>query len=224
MTARTIEELGDHLDDSLQWRRLELHALKAEIQSLTPTNASLPRGRALLRATAALMYAHWEGYTKEACQGYLDFVATRRLKFGEVSDAFVLLGALATAGAASRGDPSANSKLVELIRRGPDMRAVIQRKGPVNTRSNLRYETLCEIFDALDLPLNSFETRAALIDRSLCDVRNSIAHGRANFPDRDALLDLHSEVLSLLENVRELVLFAARTARYKATTSDSDLS
>ena len=46
--------------------------------------------RSLRRAGVALLYAHWEGFTKEACQAYLEFVVKRKLKYGEMSDAFII--------------------------------------------------------------------------------------------------------------------------------------
>jgi hypothetical protein len=91
MPASTVEELGDDLDASLQWRRSELASLHSAVQGLARTAESAPFGRALLRSSVALMYAHWEGFTKDALQGYLDFVARRRLKYGDLSDAFATL-------------------------------------------------------------------------------------------------------------------------------------
>ena len=176
MAASTLEELEDGLNDSLQWRRSELHAVKSDLDGIREPQSGLPRARALRRAAVALLYAHWEGYVRESCQAYLDYVARRRLKYGELSDAFLLLAVRRTVIAMRSGDPSAAARVVELVRGGGAQRASIERAGVVNTKSNLRYETLVEILSALGLPSSQFELKANMIDRSLCDLRNEIAH------------------------------------------------
>ena len=60
--------------------------------------------------------------------------------------------------------------------------------------------------------------RAQLIDRSLCDARNDIAHGKAFFPARDDYLTLHAEVLAMMEGIRDAILAAVATKAYRAPT------
>lgn len=43
-------------------------------------------------------------------------------------------------------------------------------------------DTFRTIFGSLGLPVADFETKANLVDRSLCDIRNAVAHGRDAFP------------------------------------------
>jgi hypothetical protein len=212
----TTVALGDKLDDGLGWRKTELASIKAAIQAIPATEISLPTGRALLRSGAALLYAHWEGYTKDCCQSYLDYVAGRRLKLGELNDAFVMLGARGAATASQSGDPSAVVRLLELVRRGSELRPKINRHNVVNTRSNLRHGVLCEIFDTLGLPVDHFELKVALIDRSLCDMRNEISHGRHSCPTPVDYLALHDEVIQWMTAVRDIVLDAAANKRYLA--------
>jgi hypothetical protein len=214
----TTEDLGDSLDTSLAWRRAEMHSLKSEIALIAPVSANAPRSRALRRSAVALLYAHWEGYTKDACQAYLDFVARRRLKFGELNDSFVLLGARRAAISVGGGDPGAEAKLIELVRGGSEMRAVIARAGVVNTKSNLRHDVLVDILRSLGLPCDVFQLKAALIDRSLCDLRNDIAHGRDACPTSAEFADLHDEVLGMMVDVQNLVISAAASGRYRYTT------
>jgi len=216
MAAATIEELGDDLDASLQWRRMELHAIRTDIESLTPQNEGLPRGRAILRGGVALLYAHWEGFTKEACQSYLDFVARRRLKVGELSDAFVMLALRRIANRMATGDVGGTAAMVDAARRGSDFRPQVPRQDVVATQGNLRFRTLSDILLSLGMPVDAFETKAQLIDRTLCDGRNDIAHGRAAFPRRDEFLPLHIEVLGMMEQVRDVILQHAGQGLYRA--------
>lgn len=215
MPAATVEELGEDLDDGIQWRKIEMAAMRSQIERLSAGDASKPLGRGLLRAGSMLLYAHWEGFTKHACQSYLDFVARRRMKFGELSDGWVSLALRGVSTASLRGDPTANEQMIDVVRRGPEIRARIPRSGVVETRSNLRYAVLSEILEALDLNGSSFVTRAQLIDRHLCDRRNEIAHGRENFPTQSEFIEMHEHVVAMIDEIRDLVLAAARTGAYR---------
>ena len=84
MAVRTVAELQNSLDDNLSWRRIELAAMTTEIERRERTSPGSPLARALARSGIALLYAHWEGYTKDACQHYVDFVTMGRLKYGEL--------------------------------------------------------------------------------------------------------------------------------------------
>lgn len=215
MVASTTTELGDLLDDCFQWRRTELAALRAEIERTNrAASPHAPRDRMVLRAAVALIYAHWEGFVKDACQHYLDFVAKRRLKYRELSDPWLHTSLRRTVSSGS-GTSDTVDRLAAAIRSGGAERAPLARKGVVETRANLRHDTVCEIMNALGLPLGMIETRAQLIDRRLCDARNSVAHGRATFPEPSDALDLHREVLEMMEYVRNAVISAAETAGYR---------
>lgn len=214
MSATTLEALGDRLDDSLQWRRSELVAVKAQLKSITDVEAHAPYNRALLRGGTALAYAHWEGFTKEACQAYLDFVAVRRLKLSELNDALAVLALDRLLPPFRSRDPGAVSKVLEFARRGPDIRTRLPRQDIVDTRSNLRYEVLADIYGNLGLPAADFDTKQPLIDRTLCDQRNAIAHGRSQCPSPADCVALHDDVLRLLELVRDHVLAAANSQAY----------
>lgn len=106
MTAKTLNELQDALDEGLSWRRIELFALTAEIERHDKQSATSPLARALARSGLAMLYAHWEGYTKEACQHYVDYVVARRPKIGELSDGFAITAMRDLARRELRGDPS----------------------------------------------------------------------------------------------------------------------
>ncbi|MFE9095529.1 MAE_28990/MAE_18760 family HEPN-like nuclease [Streptomyces sp. NPDC007264] len=116
MAVRTIGELEDRLDNALAWRRIELQTLKSQIRATYRNSAHSPLTRALARSGIALLYAHWEGYVKESCQAYVDYVAKRRLKVGELNDGLlkVVLDQLNRRSAS--GDESAMMALMEAVR------------------------------------------------------------------------------------------------------------
>lgn len=216
MPPKTESELATFLDDSLSWRRAELAALDTEMASNEKKSPNGPLTRALIRGGIALLYAHWEGYTKEACEAYLDFVAVRRLRYNELCDGFVMTSLLSMLRKAESGDDVSREALLDLVRRPDEARARMPRKSVVNTKSNLRYDVLVEICEAIGLPYDQFITRKQLIDRSLCDARNDIAHGRFVYADYDTFKELHKNVIGMLESIRSLVTRYAREALYRA--------
>jgi len=211
----TPEDLQDSLDADLAWRRTEMQVIRSDVENIKPIDEDSPRGRSVLRAGVALLYAHWEGFSKNACQAYLDYVSRRRLRASDLSDSFVLL-ALTRAVRKLESDPTSTESVLDFIRRTTEMRPQIPRQDVVLTESNLRFGVLCKVFRNLGLPLEAFEMRSQLIDRSLCDARNDIAHGKAMFPRRADYLDLHDEVLAMMEAVRDAVLNAVATKAYRA--------
>jgi hypothetical protein len=220
MTVRTIAELQNALDDNLSWRRIELAAMTTEIEGTERAASGTPLARALARSGIALLYAHWEGYTKDACQHYVDFVTKRRLKYGGLSDGFVLTALRKILRRALKGDPGAEADdLLEAVRRPGMARARIPRKTAVNTKSNLRPEVLVEILYLVGLSSQETSTKKNLIDRSLCEARNEIAHGRDHYPTAESFTLLRTEVLDMLEWLRDGLLENARTQAYRHLTA-----
>ena len=217
MTARTESELQDALDEALAWRRIELSAIQGEVERLTRTSPDKPLTRALIRGGTALVYAHWEGYLKEACQHYLDFVAMRRLRFAELNDGIAISALKDILRRIDSGDAAAEVAALQIIRRPSHARPSMVRKNSISTQSNLRFSVLCGIFERLGLPTISFETKKNFIDKSLCDARNDIAHGRDHYPDPAGFAGTLRDTVLMMEEARALVLAHARTQGYRAT-------
>lgn len=87
MPVQTIDDLISRIDRELAWRKKELTALKFAAEKGRPHEKD-----ALFRASLCLLYAHWEGFVKAAAQDYLEFVATRRLRYGQLRSNFLALG------------------------------------------------------------------------------------------------------------------------------------
>lgn len=217
--ARTQQELEVFLDESLAWRRAEMAALGVEIRRAEAESANSPLARALNRSGVALLYAHWEGFVKEACEAYLQMVANRRLRYSELSDSFVVTSAIGILKRLESGDATAREALLDIVRKPDDARARVPRKGTINTRSNLRFEVLVVLCERLGLPDSSFRTRQQLIDRSLCDQRNEIAHGRLYFPDASSYSGLKDRVLEMLETMRDEIVIHASQKLYRHDAS-----
>ena len=85
----------------------------------------------------------------------------------------------------------------------------------IDTKSNLRHQVLADILLKIGLPAETFATKGNLIDITLCDSRNSIAHGREYFPAPDDFPQLMDEVIGMMEQIHDLIAAAARLSQYR---------
>ena len=90
MGIRTLDELADRLDEGMAWRRIELQSLKTAISEAEGRSPRSPLTRALARSGVALLYAHWEGYVKDSCVAYVEYIARRRLRCDELNDGLLI--------------------------------------------------------------------------------------------------------------------------------------
>ena len=215
MPVRTIEELADRLDEGMAWRRIELQALKAAVSDAEKQSPSSPLSRALARSGVAMLYAHWEGYVKDSCTAYVEFIAKRRLRCDELCDGLLRAVLESLSRRAVIGDEEAVLTLVDAVRRPSDSRVRIPKLTIVDTKSNLRFKVLCEILNQIGFSADDFNTKDKLIDVSLCDRRNSIAHGREDYPPPGDFAMLLSEVFEMMERVGDMIMAGARMKSYR---------
>ena len=76
---RTVSQLSDKLSEEIAWRKKELIYIK----SLIEKNRYKSVESTLIRSGTALLYAHWEGFIKNAATSYVEFVARQNLKYSE---------------------------------------------------------------------------------------------------------------------------------------------
>jgi len=212
----TPEGLESVLAEDLAWRKIELSVLSKSLESAANRNSDSPESRALSRATVTLAYAHWEGYTKNALDAYCHFLSRRRLRLAELNDSLLTAQAIRLLKRRASGDESVDKVLTELLRGNSTERLTLPRTEMSDTRSNLRHERLQELLGGLGLAFDRFVLVQNLIDVRLCDRRNSVAHGKSDFPDARDTLDLKNEAVQLMEDVRELLISASSEKTYYA--------
>jgi hypothetical protein len=81
---------------------------------------------------------------------------------------------------------------------------------------------LRDIIWTLGLDIAPYETKSKLIDESLVDRRNHIAHGEPLDIGVAEYLVLHDEVMNLLEGFRNQIQNAAATNRFLKKTPQSE--
>jgi hypothetical protein len=214
VVASTPEQFSDMLDQAYSWRLSELQALKGAVREIGPADLQKPYARMILRAGVALLYAHWEGYAKQALQHYVDYVAKRRLRYKELIPELASVAMRPVLERALR-DQSALSAFAEDLSSFSDKRAQIPKSGVVDTGSNLRYDRLLHLLTTLGLDSAAFDMRKHLIDVRLCDARNEIAHGGISVPESESVVELIGIVLEMMSALRSDLTNVVATKAYR---------
>jgi len=81
---------------------------------------------------------------------------------------------------------------------------------------NLNYESFEQIMSFIAIDITKYVPRKPLIDESLVETRNKIAHGQYLLLDSEGLKDLSDEVLLLIRWVKTDIENAVTTKSYLA--------
>jgi hypothetical protein len=209
---RTLVDLQDAMQKEFAWRKKELHGLK----SLVIANENTHNRDLFIRAAVALLYAHWEGFIKEIGRTYLDFVAEKKLRYDELPPHFLAMAIgrlVKDAGATSKIQPSI--ELVEFFQSHMGERSHLSAGAGIVTKSNLRSDVLHEIVRTLGLDYSRFATKEKLLDEKLLGNRNQIAHGQYVLVKYDEYLNLHGEVMGMMQDFYNQIDNMANSGTYK---------
>lgn len=213
MKVRTREQLVDLLDNDLSWRKKELTFIKGNIIP------SKPNYKTHLRTGILILYAHWEGFIKNACEIYLSYIKFQRLKYNELKENFIAYSLKSQLKNFQQTNKSTvHTQIVDFIVNKRNERAVFPVENSVNTASNLNSKILCEILTTVGLNYDTYELKNNLIDNVLLKNRNSIAHGQyVELTDVD-YKNLHKEVLWMMDDIKTNLSNAVVLEKYKINT------
>ena len=93
-------------------------------------------------------------------------------------------------------------------------------KDVISTASNLSSDILKEITHLLRIDFSLYSTKSVLIDTKLLKTRNEIAHGEYSIFDREEYLELHIEVITMLDIFRNQIENAAINQDYLRNLSN----
>ncbi|MEM5341474.1 MAE_28990/MAE_18760 family HEPN-like nuclease [Paraburkholderia azotifigens] len=197
---RTAAQFQDYLDFEFSWRLKEIADMKVAVKSTR--NISISE-RTLTRAALALLYAHWEGFVKNAATAYLNFVDCQGLKYAELKSCFVVFGVkkrLAELVESRQAEPTVAA--LDFLRKELGERAQLRYETAINTGSNLSSLVFKNIFLSLGMAPEWYEAKFNLIDESLLKRRNHIAHGEYIDVSPDDWRALADEVIAMLRQVK----------------------
>ena len=164
------------LEQDLKWREAELASLKRLAINATTEQVAY---RALLRAMWALLYAHFEGFTKFCWDTVLDHVQSSAIPAGELESRFALL-ALESRFKAHRANLESSS-IWSFFEVGLPQALLTTAQFPEDSRLKTESNLWPNIFERessrLGIQCDELNRHRSRI-RALVARRNDIAHGK----------------------------------------------
>lgn len=193
MKIRSTAELINYLDDDLAWRRKEIIELRTIARSAKAKKADVH-----VRAGISMLYAHWEGFIKNASNAYVALVSALGIKTRDLQDSFValsiktMLTQMGESGKSSVAVPAISHLMLML-----DKPASLPAAG-ITADGNLKSEVLVNIAGWLSIDVAKYSARFNLIDETLLASRNKIAHGEYLNISSQRFDSLAEEILELM--------------------------
>lgn len=195
MKIRTQENLTDFLNDEIAWRKKELSTIKTNVLK---SNQKLEA--TAIRSGIVLLYAHWEGFIKCASEAYLEYVISRRLNYGDLTNNFIAISAKQKIKEFEDSNKATiHTQFIEFILNNHDERVQINKDNVIKTKSNLNSIILKEIISSIGLDFSPYETKSKMIDEQLLNYRNNVAHGQILQVDAKEYIFLHDEIRKMID-------------------------
>lgn len=191
---KTADLLLDHMDQDMAWRIKEVHQLKIAVQNASGSNI-----HAHIRAGVSMLYAHWEGFIKGAANAYVNYLSYRANRNSELKPCFVALGMkakLTSVNASSKSEAAIQAVTYLLNEMNQPIR--LPRSDAISAESNLSSTVFLNIASWIDIDPTPYSARFPLIDTTLLQSRNRIAHGEYLNITADRFYQLTAEILEML--------------------------
>lgn len=211
MKIQNTEKLIDYLDQDLAWRKKELTLIVSSVKRAPDAELNTQ-----LRIGIALLYAHWEGFIKISSTFYLNYLSQKNLTYEELGENYVALALKSKFNICGQTKKtSLHTKLVHMLLNNLSDYATIPYKNVIETNSNLKWKVFKEILDTLGFDDSFYETKEKLIDQTLVENRNNVAHGQITSFDKTEFLNLYNEIQSMIDFFKEQIVNSAINKTYK---------
>lgn len=211
MKIHTTTHAQEKLDDEFAWRLKEIADLKSSIRTSKPANQ-----KSMLRAGLPMLYAHWEGFVKNAAEIYLNFVVHQKLPYSDLRTCFIVWGLKGELNKLiSANNFEMNIAVVDFVLNELESKASFSSRGVIETMSNLNSKVFQNIAISIGIDYVPYETKFKFIDEIILGRRNRIAHGSHISIPVDEYDALSNEVLALLRRFKTDVENAIILELYK---------
>lgn len=208
---KTASQLQSRLDGEFSWRLKEIANLKIVVKS----SENISKATAV-RAAIPLLYGHWEGFVKNASTYYLEYVNGQSLTYKELKSCFIVFGVKRKINELiSSKNSSVSISTLDFLRGELDQRANLKIESAIRTEFNLSSKVFENIANSIGISTKSYESRYNLIDESLLNRRNHIAHGEYLDVDSEGFRALADEILFLLRSYKTDIENAVSLEKYK---------
>jgi len=196
----TKEEISENLDK----RRFEITNLRRVLLNYV----GKPLESTVTRMAIPLLYANWEGYVKEVCQLYLEYIERSGTKNRELkAEMLGYLWSSSLRPLTGGINFEKKKRIAELALNSLDgFVEFSESERSINTKSNLNFDILENISDHLCFDFSSLIPYKHRLN-ALVNIRNNIAHG--SFPstvDYDVFDEYAKSILELMENVESIII------------------
>ncbi|WP_108661035.1 MAE_28990/MAE_18760 family HEPN-like nuclease [Acuticoccus kandeliae] len=191
----TETDFSVQITEGRNWRIREISDLKLAIR-----RGDENLQRVLLRALVTISYAHWEGYIRYSARKYLEHVALRRMRYGELDRQFLKNYCLPrlSALAVSQKSILERCRILDEILNSPDLRFIHVNYDLINTKSNLTFDVFSDICLICGIDGTHFERKSSFINIVLLKRRNEIAHGEDTLVSKSDLDQIADETIGLM--------------------------
>jgi hypothetical protein len=218
---RTLTQLQEALDNEMAWRIREISAFKLAAKGKAVDQ------KTFVRAGVALLYAHWEGFIKAASEYYLSYVDNQGHRYRDLKTCFAVFGLKGKLACLINSKKSkSNIEVLEFVLDELDKPTNMAMSTAINTESNLTSKVFANIAASIDISTAQYETKFHLIDESLVQRRNRVAHGEYLDIGGEDFLTLVDEIIQMMRSYKIDVQNAASLEAYKRpkTISQSTLA
>ena len=219
MKIRTLNDLQDMIDSEMAWRKIELDAIKNNIQ----------RSRAFAKDTAlrsgiALLYAHWEGAVKNIAYYYLVYVSAQKEPYNKLKNNFLAVTIKQMLSQFEETNKTTlQTTIIDNIFEIRTEASKIPTENIISTNSNLNSAIFQEIMCTIGLKTDYYEQFYKLIDTVLLNMRNNIAHGERLeniYLDETRYYQIHEKITDLINHFSVQVMNAACLKVYLAENEE----
>lgn len=207
---RTISVFTDSIDQEYSWRIKELSNYRNVLLS-----SKNEVQKSLIRGGVILLYAHWEGFVKEAANHYYNFVTRQKHLLNELKENFTAIALRKELTLLNETRKiTLQIKSLEIIKNNLNIRAKFPSRIPIKT-SNLNFDMFIEYCCILGLDIKKFELKKNFIDVKLVENRHKIAHGNYLLVDAKDFKDIYDFTITLLYEVKTELLNSAILMNYR---------
>ncbi|GAB2196298.1 MAE_28990/MAE_18760 family HEPN-like nuclease [Sessilibacter sp. MAH4] len=206
------DDLIERIESDLGWRKKEVSNL---LLLENEDNQLL-----IIKSTLLLLYSHWEGFVKNACKTYLEYVSNKKISTNILTDNFQAIalkgkiqelyksGETLTLANELAFMQNINGTKAKIFSVKNNFSKLEKDKTIINTKNNLSFKVFKSILTIIGIDYSdSIDTKCAFIDEKLLGNRNKIAHGnRIENSDEGLYLSINE-----LKEVKELIFYLMDT-------------
>lgn len=221
-----LKELIEKIEADLGWRKKEVSNL---LLLETDDNQLV-----IIKSTLLLLYSHWEGFIKNACKAYLEYISNKKINLNDLTDNFKAIALKGLIQEVHKSSDtmtlsnelsflekvSGNSTKLFSVKKG--FSSLEKDKSIINTKDNLSLNVFKSILRIIGIDYSdSVDTKGIFIDEKLLGSRNKVAHGNkiekvdSEFNlSIDDLKEVKDVVFFLMDSVSDDLIYFAENELY----------